>query len=131
MNPPGSNGSVPSDSNGHRSSDLLELADALMERARTLAAQSDQLIAALDDAAQRLIESGHGVEASPLPAPVRLLNPQLPPENGRGEPSVSEGARLLINRLAVSGRGHDEIAERLREDFGIADADQVLARAGL
>jgi hypothetical protein len=102
-----------------------------MERARTLAAQSDQLIAALDDTARRLIESGHGVEASPLPAPVRLLKPQPAEANGREEPSVSEGARLLINRLAVTGRGHDEIAQRLREDFGIADADQVLERAGL
>jgi hypothetical protein len=102
-----------------------------MERARTLASQSDQLIAALDDTARRLIESGHGVEGPPLPAPVRLLKPQLAEANGRGDPSVSEGARLLINRLAVAGRGHDEIAERLREDFGIADAGQVLKRAGL
>lgn len=131
MSAPGSNGSLPSDSNGDRSSDLLELADALMERARTLASQSDQLIAVLDDTARRLIESGYGVEASPLPAPVKLLKPQPAEAHGPGDPSVSEGARLLINRLTVAGRGHDEIAERLREDFGIADADQVLERAGL
>jgi hypothetical protein len=123
--------------NGDRARDLLELADALMERARTLASQSDQLIAALDDAARRLVESGHGVEASaPLPAPLRLLkraetNGKPPSTNGAAEDPVSEGALLLITRMSVAGSAHDEIARRLREDYGIEDASEMLERAGL
>lgn len=131
-------GEVPQSANGDRSSELIALADALMERARTLALQSDQLIAALDEAARRLVESGRGVEGSPLPAPVRLLlqpmdAPNGTPEsaNGSAEPSVSDGARLVIAQMAYAGSDRDEIAKRLREDFGIEDAEDVLTRAGL
>jgi hypothetical protein len=151
---PGSDGPAAPSPNGERTSDLLELADALMERARTLASQSDQLIAALDDTARRLIESGRGVKAQPLPAPVRLLTrhaatealkpPDVEPSelelyaagngkpaaNGRRDPSISDGARLLISQMALAGRDHDEIAQSLREDLGIADAEELLERAG-
>jgi hypothetical protein len=136
MNPVGSGGPAPRSTGGERASDLLELADALMERARALAAQSDQLIAALDAAARRLVESGRGVEVSPLPAPVRLLQRPATPEvsksaNGSAEAAISDGARYLIIQMANAGSDHDEIAKRLREEFGMADADEVLQRAGL
>jgi hypothetical protein len=119
---------------GDRTSELLELADALMERARTLASQSDQLIAALDDAARRLVESGRGVETSPLPAPFRLLNRQgdtEEPKRPEPEVPVSDGARLLILQMSIRGSSQGEIAKRLHEDFGIDGADEVLERAGL
>jgi hypothetical protein len=128
---------------GDRTSELLELADALMKRARTLAFQSDQLIAVLDDAARRLVESGRGLETSPLPAPLSLLNrqvdaekpkrpePERPAENGSAEAPVSDGARMLILQMSIRGRSQGEIAKRLHEDFGIDDADEVLERVAL
>ena len=139
MTTAGSNGAAPSSSNGDRSSDLLELADALMERARTLAAQSDQLIAALDDTARRLIESGHGVEGSPLPAPVRLVQGPAGPANGSANGSVngstqdtvSEGARMLVTQMAILGHGREEIVKTLREELGIEDPELLLERVGI
>jgi hypothetical protein len=135
MTTAGSNGAAPSSTNGDRSSDLLELADALMERARTLAAQSDQLIAALDDTARRLIESGHGVEGSPLPAPVRLMQGPAAPANGSANGStqdtVSEGARMLVTQMAILGHRREEIVKSLREELGIEDPEALLERVGI
>ena len=138
-----SNGATPSSTNGDRSSDLLELADALTERARTLAAQSDQLIAALDDTASRLIESGRGVEGSPLPAPVRLVQGPAVPANGSPNDSangsadgstqetVSEGARMLVTQMAILGHGREEIVKSLRDELGIEDPEALLERVGI
>jgi hypothetical protein len=129
----GSNGRLEPGSGEQRASDLLELADALMERARTLASQADQLIEVLDDAARRLVESGRGVEVAPLPAPVRLVESPQPVvlESANGSAPVSDGARYLITQMAIAGKNHDEMAKRLREDFGMEDADAVLTRVGL
>jgi hypothetical protein len=151
MTPADSAGSGPPGSNEDQAQTLMELADGLMERARTLASQADQLIAALDLAARRLVESGRGVEASPIVAPVRLLErAPATAESNQGVPAVaatedvgptaaaatesvqpvSDGIRLLITTMALAGTGHDEIAKRLREDFGFEDADDVIKRAG-
>jgi hypothetical protein len=123
--------SEPRGSNDEQAQAQLELADALVERAQTLAAQADQLIAALDLAARRLLESGRGVEISPIVAPVRLLQRAPAPAAPAADPeqTVSEGIRLLITTMALAGRGHDEIAQRLREDFGFEDPDQLIKRA--
>src|SRR4051794_19318513 len=111
--------------NEERARAQLELADGLMERARTLASQADQLIAALDLAARRLLESGRGVESSPIVAPVSLLHtaPVAAAPTADAEQPVPEGIRLLITAMALAGRGHAEIAQRLREDFGFEDPD--------
>jgi hypothetical protein len=117
--------------NEERARAQLELADGLMERARTLAAQADQLIAALDLAARRLLESGRGVETSPIVVPLRLLQSAPVPAApaAPAEPGVPEGIRLLITTMALAGSGHEEIARRLREDFGFDDPDQVIKKA--
>jgi hypothetical protein len=148
MSTAGSNGLGAVRANGDRADDLLELADALMERARTLASQADQLISALDETARRLVESGQAVEGAPLRIPVSLIN-QLSETNGSVEsnaPTASNGsqkakgsaqgpvsgaARIFISRMAVAGANRDEIADRLREDFGVADPDEVLDGLGL
>jgi hypothetical protein len=148
MSPEGTNGHAAPSQNGDRSADLLELADALMERARTLAAQADQLIAALDETARRLVESGQGVEGAPLRVPVSLIK-QLGetdestatngsaeangsgPRNGSAARSVPGAARVFISRMAVAGWSREEIATCLREDFQVADADEVLDQIGL
>ena len=148
MSPAGTNGYGAPNQDGDPSADLLELADALMERARTLASQADQLIAALDETARRLVESGQGVEGAPLRVPVSLIK-QLGetdestettgsaeangsgPRHGSAERSVSGAARLFISRMSVAGYSREEIAGWLREDFGVADADEVLDQIGL
>jgi hypothetical protein len=124
---------VPRGSHDEQARALMELADGLMERAQTLASQADQLIAALDLAARRLLESGRGVEISPIVAPVRLLQ-QAPAPSAHptdSEQPVPEGIRLLITTMALAGSGHDEIAQRLREDFGFEDPDQVIKKASV
>ena len=146
MSPTSSNGHAAPTSNGDRTADLLEAADALMERARTLTSQADQLIAALDEAARRLVESGQGVEGAPLPVPISLIKEGE--TNGSAEPtgsaaadgsrkpndpegSVSGAASLFISQMAVAGASREEIAESLQEDFGVANPDEVLDRLGL
>jgi hypothetical protein len=148
MSPEGTIGHGAPDQYGDRSADLLELADALMERARTLASQADQLIAALDETARRLVESGQGVEGAPLRVPVSLIK-QLGgadqstatngsagangpgPRSGSAERSVPGAARVFISRMAVAGWSREEIAKCLREDFQVADPDEVLDQIGL
>jgi hypothetical protein len=126
--------------------DLVELADALLKRAHALAAQSEQLIAALDETASRLAESGRGVKDSPLPGRVRLVERPIPRSNGSGNGSgngsangsgkgssretISEGARMLVTQMALTGHGREEIITSLREQLGVEDAEAVLEQAG-
>jgi hypothetical protein len=93
---------------------LLELADGLMDRAATLAAQSDQLIAVLDDVGRRLIDSGAAQG------------------NGNGKtPQISHGASLLVTQMVLAGSTNDEIATRLEDDLGVENASAVLQQLGL
>jgi hypothetical protein len=48
------------------------------------------------------------------------------PEAPAGPRSGSAGARLLATQMAVSGSSREEIAERLRSGFDIADASEIL-----
>ncbi len=43
-----------------------------------------------------------------------------------GPRSGSAGARLLATQMAVSGSSREEIAERLRKGFDIADSSEIL-----
>jgi hypothetical protein len=48
------------------------------------------------------------------------------PEAAAGPRSGSAGARLLATQMAVSGSSREEIAERLRSGFDIADTGEIL-----
>lgn len=48
------------------------------------------------------------------------------PEAPAGPRSGSAGARLLATQMAVSGSSREEIAERLRNGFDIADTSEIL-----
>jgi hypothetical protein len=74
----------------------------------------------------------HAAPGPPPPAPVPQAPPQ-PPQGVGPEPDarVSEGARLLATQMAVAGSTRDEIAWRLREEFGIHDATAILDEIGL
>jgi hypothetical protein len=52
--------------------------------------------------------------------------PQPESQVPAGPRSGSAGARLLATQMAVSGSSREEIAERLRNGFEIADASEIL-----
>jgi hypothetical protein len=197
-----------------RVQELSNLTETLMNRARAVAQQSDALLAALDDAGRRLVNTarqggnasapdpyGQQVQAPPVPqapppqqppppvpqetppppqaqaAPPPVAAPPAPPMpqqappppppapaavpgpppvpppaprapapappppapqpppvaagGGVADSRVSEGARLLATQMAVAGSTRDEIAWRLREEFGIHDATAILDEIGL
>ncbi len=69
-------------------------------------------------------------EAEPHPIPLAAPpedepRAQEPPE--AGDTRVSEGVKLLATQMSVAGSSREEIAVRLREDFGIDDADAIVA----
>jgi len=65
-----------------------------------------------------------GPAATQPSAPSRPAAPEPPPPSPPGQPS--EGARLLATQMAVAGSSRDEITSRLRNDFGIGDAESML-----
>lgn len=40
---------------------------------------------------------------------------------------ISEGVRLLATQMSVAGASSDDIARRLHDDFGVEDADRLIA----
>jgi hypothetical protein len=48
--------------------------------------------------------------------------------NADGE--VSEGIRILVTQIAATGRDPDDIAEELREKFGVEDSRAIVAQLG-
>jgi hypothetical protein len=59
----------------------------------------------------------------PAPPPPRPIKPSAPPSSGV---AASDGARLLAAQMAVAGSSREEIANRLRDEFGIQDAGPIL-----
>ena len=194
-----------------RMAEISELTDSLVSRARAVAQQSDELIAAMDEAGRRVVgaaapeqsndfgrprsrgrasaderrppsrpqapppkpppppePAGTRGGAGPTPfvlplrsaarrsrsrlrsrarrpsprrrrSPTRL--PRAPPdrpaassethESPRPAGASSDGARLLATQMAVAGSSKDEIAWRLREEFGIEDSSGILAEIGI
>ena len=130
---------------------ISELTDTLVNRVRAVAQQSDELIAALDDAGRRVTGEAQPepeLEA-PEPQPYEAVSPpspylgaeppapappppEPPPvEPPQAAPRVSDGARLLATQMAVAGSNRDEIAWRLHEEFGIQDASAILDEIGI
>ena len=72
---------------------------------------------------------------APAPAPPESAPAQEPaskPAPATGNSGhVSEGARLLATQMAVAGSTRDEIAWRLREEFGIQDSSAILDEIGI
>lgn len=65
------------------------------------------------------------------PEPSRAPEPPLDFESEPPPPSASEiaaGLRVIAIQMAVSGAAPIEIAARLREGFGVVDADAIVAR---
>lgn len=71
--------------------------------------------------------------ASPEPSAAPERPVELPDTHDTPRPvgASSEGARLLATQMAVAGSSKDEIAWRLREEFGIEDSSGILAEIGI
>jgi hypothetical protein len=127
-----------------RAEELGKLTDALVEGVREANVSVISLLDALDEAISRiqasgLLPSAHTVAPPPsrwepepeLPEPQLEAQapdaPQPPAEPRRARAGgPSDGARLLATQMAVSGSGREEIVERLRDDFGISDAPEIV-----
>lgn len=126
--------------NGHNGSGVANLSDDLIAKARAIASRSDELLELLEDARQRLLESDEGRDApkDPKPAPRRRVKPQAeskpkaaPKPRARPDNELSEGLRLLTTQMAAAGADRREIAEHLRQDFGIEEPERILKSMGL
>jgi hypothetical protein len=50
-------------------------------------------------------------------------------KGGGGTDGPSQGLLLLVTQMAVAGSDRNEIASRLRDEFGVKNTDEVLSRA--
>jgi hypothetical protein len=105
------------------------LSDELVAKARVIANRSDELLDLLEDARQRLLER----DRQPEPKKHFKAVPDLEPANEKpaGKEDVSEGLRVLTTQMSVAGVGREEIAARLRDEFGVRDPESILKSMGL
>jgi hypothetical protein len=106
---------------------VASLSDDLIARAQAIASRSDELLHLLEDARGRLLDTGE------KPAPQRKLKPE-PTRQRKGSTSnngIPEGLRLLTTQMSVAGADREEIAARLRDEFGVADPGPILKKMGL
>ena len=136
---------------GETRHDLLvgELGAELVERVEALREEAHELRLILKRASGALEP---GVAESPAdpgrPADDRRVSQDRQPEtaaNLRGQEASgdrpeapaaekasdgpSQGLLLLATQMAVAGSDREQIAERLREDFGVVNTDEVLTQA--
>jgi vacuolar-type H+-ATPase subunit H len=128
-----------------RLAELEELTDSLISQAEAVRAQSERLVASLEEARRRL---GPGREPGPdrelgqherrgqeaaRPSYLTAVDPVAEPEApaptelrpAKGE-STAAGARLLATQMAVSGSSREEIEARLRNGFEIEDTAAIV-----
>lgn len=114
-----------------------ELISAVRGRIEGVAGDCNDLAVILDrfkslagptEVTEEATAAGPTIPVPPAPRPITGLpavptGPGLEGDSGR---MISDGVRLLATQMSVAGAGPDEIATRLREDFGVADADALV-----
>ncbi len=104
-----------------------ELASGLAERVEAMREEARELRRVLERAGVALGTTAHpsGKPAEPDPSG------EDPATRADGEAAEgpSQGLLMLATQMAVAGSDRNEIAERLRKDFGVVDTDEVLSRA--
>jgi hypothetical protein len=117
-----------------------ELATELVERVEALREEAHELRAILVRATTALAsgESGTPTLDGQVAGERRAALAEDRPHDGPLQVETaaegladgpSQGLLLLATQMAVAGSGRDEIAARLRDDFGVVDTDAVLDRA--
>jgi hypothetical protein len=107
---------------------VATLSDDLIARAQAIATRSDELLHLLEDARQRLLDPG---EKPPARRRYKAESASKSKKGSAGTSGVPEGLRLLITQMSVAGADRDEVAERLRDEFGVTDPEPVLKGMGL
>jgi hypothetical protein len=105
-----------------------ELATVLAERVQGLREEAHRLRGVLERGASAF---GAGAEVAPTATdPVEPDDVRTPDAGGpEALDAPSQGLLLLVTQMAVAGSDREEIAARLRDDFGVSDTDEVLSRA--
>jgi hypothetical protein len=123
--------------NGNRDTGA-SLSDELIAKARAIANRSDELLELLEAARQRLGEADGQAEPKNRVKPAEPKKrvkavPQSERAAKKGSPTedVSEGLRVLTTQMSVAGVGREEIAARLRDEFGVRDPESILKSMGL
>jgi hypothetical protein len=106
---------------------VASLSDDLIARAQAIASRSDELLHLLEDAQQRLVDSGEKA-----PAQRRIRSGAAPKARKPSrKDGISDGLRLLTTQMAVAGADRKQIAARLRDEFGVEDPEPILKDMGL
>jgi vacuolar-type H+-ATPase subunit H len=121
-----------------RLTELDDLTDSLISQAEAVRAQSEQLIASLEQARRRLgpdreserfeprqpdSRPSHLTAVDPVAEPPAPAPTALRPAGGE---TTAAGARLLATQMAVSGSSREEIEARLRNGFEIEDTTSIV-----
>lgn len=116
-------------------SELSRLAERLSASAQVVSKECDELIRAIEesgdelgheDLGPRLRIAGVGPEgddAMPVPA-------EPGGSASRADAPIPDRARLFAAQMIAAGNPRDEISQRLRQEFGIQDANAMLDRMG-
>ncbi len=122
---------------GELATELVERVEALREEAHELRAILVRASGALTSAPTAASEPEPvGRHPREQPAAQAPGAPNEPSSSLRAKPRAperpegpSQGLLLLATQMAVAGADREEIARRLREDFGVVDTDEVLTQA--
>jgi hypothetical protein len=106
---------------------VATLSDDLIARAQAIASRSDELLHLLEDAQQRLVDSG---EKAPAQRRIRSGSASKAKKPSRKD-GISDGLRLLTTQMSLAGADRSEIADRLRDEFGVSDPEPILKDIGL
>jgi hypothetical protein len=121
------------DDNPHGSGDALDgLAAELSSTAARLREQAFQLSRALDASPLPAVDPKQltlGPETRP---PMRRFTPEQRVEPGPArsssddQPEISEGLRVIVNKMLADGRTADQVADYLRDVLDVDDARAVI-----
>jgi len=113
-----------------------ELATELVERVETLREEAHELRAILVRATGALASGAEAPDSGSSRGDTPARSSLGAAQDARAQPAAdeatdgpSQGLLLLATQMAVAGSDREEIAARLRDDFGVVDTDEVLARA--
>ena len=115
---------------------VRELSLSLVDRVDALRDEATELRRALERAERVFSQSVPARNRDAKPSSVSPIESHpfthaLPPpiEPQPSDVAPSQGVILLATQMAVAGSGREEIAARLRNDFGVTDTEAVLTRA--
>jgi hypothetical protein len=106
---------------------LRELGDALADYAAGVRQQCEDVLGVLDRVSAQLQPGGETASPEADEKSETAARPEgRPPGEAREGDRASEGLRLLAIQMAGAGTPRPEIAGRLRDEFGYANADKLL-----